>query len=261
LLLDGEGAAQILKARQYYDPNDEFECKLVLSLRGPVLFEALCNPKISFTAKEWKRLVENELDGTTCEGQMMRCLAKAPDFMQRGKVALQEHTDLKILRGEVTEQYLELKRILSELHERFIGFQKSPDSGGGSSKSAIVQTMMHSWYQRSYGLGLAICLIFNCIMKALYPNDFDLEVESVDFCQRVLELAEQASIYRPCGAAYICICLIAAWCARSDEEIRGLVEAALADYLSDFPTTPGGFGDTWRLELEYAARRFSLLEV
>lgn len=29
--------AQILKARGYYDPQDMFECKLLLSLRGPVV--------------------------------------------------------------------------------------------------------------------------------------------------------------------------------------------------------------------------------
>jgi hypothetical protein len=32
-----EGAAQILKARRYYDPADDFESKLLLSLRGPVV--------------------------------------------------------------------------------------------------------------------------------------------------------------------------------------------------------------------------------
>jgi len=257
----GEGAAQILKARQYYDPHDEFESKLVLSLRGPVLFEALWNPKISFTPKEWKRIVENGLDGATYEGQMMRCLAYAPDFLKRGRDALQNKSDLELLRGEVTQQYLELKGILSEAHERFNGYLKSPESGSGSSKSVTIRTMMHCWYQRSYGLGLAICLMFNCMMKALYPNDFDLEVESVDYCRQVLELTEQAALYRPLAAAWVSICLIAAWCARSDEEIRGPVEVALADYLSDFPSASRGLGETWRRELEHTARRFSLLEI
>jgi hypothetical protein len=32
-----EGAAQILKARRYYDPNDEFECKLFITIRAPVV--------------------------------------------------------------------------------------------------------------------------------------------------------------------------------------------------------------------------------
>lgn len=33
-----EGAAQILKARKYYDPNDEFESKLFISIRAPVVW-------------------------------------------------------------------------------------------------------------------------------------------------------------------------------------------------------------------------------
>jgi hypothetical protein len=32
-----EGAAHLLKARQYQQPQDDFEYKLLLSLRGPVV--------------------------------------------------------------------------------------------------------------------------------------------------------------------------------------------------------------------------------
>jgi len=86
----GEGAAQILKVRAYYNPRDDFEKELLLSLRGPILFEALVNPRIRLSPEEWKTLVESELDEGTPEGQMMRCLAKAPDIMQRGRASLRE---------------------------------------------------------------------------------------------------------------------------------------------------------------------------
>lgn len=33
----GEGAAQMLKARGYYEPRDDFDSKLVQCLRGPVV--------------------------------------------------------------------------------------------------------------------------------------------------------------------------------------------------------------------------------
>jgi hypothetical protein len=78
-----------LKARGYYDGQDDFECKILLSIRGSVLVEALCNTRVCLTPKEWRILVENELDGTTCEGLMMRFLAKAPDIIQRGRASPQ----------------------------------------------------------------------------------------------------------------------------------------------------------------------------
>ena len=40
-----EGAAQILKARRYYNPADDFEAKLLLSLRGPVVCEEIIHSR------------------------------------------------------------------------------------------------------------------------------------------------------------------------------------------------------------------------
>ena len=40
----GEGAAKLLKARQYYDVNDEFESTLLLAFRGPVVRKSHIEP-------------------------------------------------------------------------------------------------------------------------------------------------------------------------------------------------------------------------
>lgn len=94
-----EGAAQLIKFRGRCKPHDLFERKLILALRGPVvrprrainlrssdrymqLFEGLYNERITLTREEWQGLIENELDGSTPEGQMMRYLAQMPYLMQ-----------------------------------------------------------------------------------------------------------------------------------------------------------------------------------
>ncbi len=71
----GEGAARILKAQAYYNLQDEFECKLLLSLEGSVLFEALINPRIHFSLQEWKTISVNDLGGCGYEVLLMGCLA------------------------------------------------------------------------------------------------------------------------------------------------------------------------------------------
>ncbi|TVY80299.1 hypothetical protein LSUE1_G003918 [Lachnellula suecica] len=243
----GEGAARILKARAYYNRHDDFECKLILSLRGPVLFEAICNTRISFSPEEWTDLIESELDGTTSEGLMMSCLARVPDLLLHGRIALQEQGDLGVVIAKTRHQYLILTAMLTELHNLFSSVEKLPDN---------IRERVRSYYQRSYGLGLSICIIFNCILKALEPMNANLDIEAARFCQEILDLAQKEIGHRPLGAAYISLCLVAAWCVNRDEATHGKVEMALFDYMGDFP----GNLETLKSEIEFASRRLSLLE-
>jgi hypothetical protein len=252
----GEGAAQIIKVRSYYNPRDDFEKELLLSLRGPILFEALINPKICFSPEEWKTLVESEIDEGTPEGQMMRCLAKAPSLMQRGRAGLRDQVDLTAVVSETRQQYSILKEILQEMEDRYNTVRDD-----GIPRSTIMLTKVHAHYQRIYGLALAVCLIFNCIYRALDPAYMELDIDAKDFSEKVLCLAEEAAPYRPLGASYILLCLITAWCGSRDEGTKQLVEAAYVDYRMDFPedfqadATPSA-----RAWLEYSCQRLYLLE-
>jgi hypothetical protein len=252
----GEGAAQILKVRAYYNARDDFEKELLLSLRGPILFEALINPKIRFNPEEWKTLVESELDEGTPEGQTMRCLAKAPNIMESGKASLLEQVHLSEIIAETRHQYCVLKGILQEMEDRYNTVRDD-----GIPRSTTMLTKVHAHYQRIYGLALAICLIFNCIYRALDPACMELDIDAKDLSEKVLCLAEEAAAYRPLGAGYILLCLLTAWCGSKDEETKQLVEAAYVDYRMDFP---GDFQAdataSARAWLEYSSRRLSLLE-
>lgn len=92
----GEGAAQILKARKHLKVKDGFEERLLLMLRGPVLFEALTNPKISFTPMEWRKLVAPQISEAVPEDTMMSCLAHAPSLIQRGTIARLTQSNLSL---------------------------------------------------------------------------------------------------------------------------------------------------------------------
>jgi hypothetical protein len=249
----GEGAAQIIKARAYYDTRDEFECKLLLSLRGPVLFESLYNTKISFTPGEWKRLVENELDGSSPEGVMMCCLARAPDLMNRGRNALRKGASVESLISETRDQYQTLTGVLGEMHERLKAFQELLCSK--NSLSALSTIRLHSLYQRTHGLALAICIIFNCILSALDPGNTELDNDSFRFCRDALDHAVLAAEFRPLGASYVTLCLMVAWCGCRDQATKVMIEKTLEDYRSDFPAAPE---ETFKDELEGTLRRLNL---
>lgn len=249
----GEGMAQILKARAYYDRNDKFEATLLLALRGPVLFEALVNSKISFTPKEWRMIVENELDEDTPAALMMRCLANVPNLIQRGRKALREQSGLQMLVSETRCQYQRLTAILRDLHDHLEAAQEL--SYNCHSETSL--TMVHAHHQRMYGLGLIICIIFNCILRALAGSNSGFDTDLDHFCENVLSLAVQAVIYRPLGAGYVTLCLTVAWCGCRDEATRFKIERALDDYRMDITALSA---ETFKADLEYASRRLSLLE-
>ena len=229
-----EGATQILKARGYFYPkDDEFEQKLLMSLRGPVLMEALLNDRITFnfTREEWMDLVQSKFDSPTREGRMMHCWAQMPDLMRRGKMALNGSKDLYTVATEARIQYDILAGIVSEFRERYHQIHQNRPV----FKSPIITPeRLCNHYQRMYGLVLAICLISNCIISALDTANARLKVESIDMCKQVLVLADLASVYRPLGSGYITLCLQAAWCSCTDTAMKATLEETLADYLGDW---------------------------
>lgn len=237
----GEGAAQILRVRGYYDPQDDFEEKLLLCFRGPVLFEALINPRIQFSPQEWKTIVENKLDGTDRpEGMMLRCLARAPEYMRRGKIALRERTGLPILVSDMRQQYRVLLNLLDGLRDRYLAFQQ-PDPAGTAARNSMSKAtieMANHHYQRMYGFGLTICMIFNSILKILDRDCIDLNVDAQSFCKETLKHADEAAKYRPIGAGYVMLCLAAAWACCGDYTTQLALERLVVEYSSDFGWSP-----------------------
>ena len=256
----GEGAAQILKARAYYDPRDDFEQKLLLSLRGTVLFEALVNPRVQFTPPEWKLIVENKLDESDRpEGMMLRHLARAPDLMHRGRIALREQTGLQMLVFDARCLYQSLTTMLGGLRDRYCNTQTSDSTSTAAttSRAAITIAMINCHYQRTYGFGVLICMIFNCILKALDTDAVDLDVDAKYFCKETLKLANEAAKYRPLCASYIQLCLVAAWSCSDDKATKEALEKWLVDYSSDFTTSPE---DTVETRLKETCRTLRLLD-
>lgn len=225
----GEGAAQILKARRHIYTQDTFEHELLLMLRGPVLFEALINPKISFTPREWTTLIENPLKDSGAKHDMMTCLTHAPDLIQRGTIALRDGSNLDGLIAEARSQYQLLTELLNQLHGLYSTVREPPPY-----QFTVSPSVTHCQLQRTYGIVLAVCLYFNCISKALEPDNISLELDSISFCEEVIDLADKAAIYRPLGASYILLCAMAAWCSSSDSATRITLEAILMDYGGDF---------------------------
>ncbi|KAJ5984064.1 hypothetical protein N7481_006163, partial [Penicillium waksmanii] len=242
-----EGAAAILKARKDFGPRDEFEAKLFLSMRGSVLFEGIFNDRINLTSEEWDNLVRNDYDSTTPDGKILLNLSKAPHLMRRGREALRTGTDTTSIRNQVWTIYQDCKVNLSILKHRSVenDFSELFKTASPAGRKFILE-FGFAHYQRTYGIGLACTLVFNCILSALDAHghrqgqgldDVSASVTEFDatyLSEEVLDLAKRSVIWKPIGAAYIVICVNAAWAATSDPLLKAKLFSVAIDFNNDF---------------------------
>ncbi|KAL4817063.1 hypothetical protein BDW67DRAFT_184138 [Aspergillus spinulosporus] len=227
-----EGAARILKARRSCAPRDDFERVLLLSLRGPVLFEGLFNPRIDLTPTEWTELVQNELDAGTPEGEMLLNLSRVRDIL--GRVKTNEHglAGLLILQAEMRSLYTKTRKICDmfriELHKIEDPVQDNPPNPLG-----LPPTLFHALTQRFYGLAITIALYMNYAL-AVITRDPDVSTNANYLALDMITIAENAIQYRPFGAGYVTVGLIAALMTVKDPGLRALLQAWFDDYREDF---------------------------
>jgi len=191
----------------------------------------LYNDAIDLSSEEWDALVRNDFDQDYPEGRILRCLAKAPVLIKRGKQAKLNFEDLRPLTEEVRPIYEKCKLILEELKARKVDCESSDL---GSNPKTFLPRLLQAHYLRTYGIGLAITMFFNCMLQALNPNDCIYTTESRSLVDETLVHAEESNMYRPVGAGYLIMCLAAAWAATTDPHLRLRVEATLIDYHGDF---------------------------
>lgn len=95
------------------------------------------------------------------------------------------------------------------------------------------------YYQASFGLLVASALIFNAYLRACGLDDGNMVEEADNMANDAIKLAHDASQYRPLGASFAPLCLIPAWPATDNIEIRQRVVEALGIYQNDFPAATG----------------------
>ncbi|RMZ89894.1 hypothetical protein DV736_g2881, partial [Chaetothyriales sp. CBS 134916] len=231
--------ASILQARGYFHTDNEFEQKILLSLRGPVLLEALWNDKIQFTQDEWLNLVESKADASTLVDRMMKCCAQMPDLLRRGRLALQQQRAelLTSLIQQARQQYEMLLFITNAYKQKYNTFKANPALL--TPPGLTVERMAHT-YHRIYGLSLGLCLISSSIAQGLdVAKGLDLQAEALLLCGQVMLLAEEGTIYRPLGSDHMLICLLAGWSATIDCAVRARLLQLYRVYTSDLPESRG----------------------
>lgn len=196
------------------------------------LLGAIFNAKIQFSPVEWDTIVVNQLDETTAGGIMMRCVARLPDFIQRGrKICLTGVQDAELLH-ESRENYQIFKNVLEEMRLRMIKYRDFPQVKFDYATLMRIQAEL----ERAYVFGLSIAIILNINLRSTdIENVNQLEAESNVFANEILAHEGSAARYRPLGGSYMALALHSAWMGSTDPQIKTNIETVVVDYLRDFP--------------------------
>ncbi|KFZ20753.1 hypothetical protein V502_03004 [Pseudogymnoascus sp. VKM F-4520 (FW-2644)] len=224
-----EGAALILKARRNYDPNDEFESKIHLSLRAPVIFEGLFNPRIRFTPSEWKTLVDNHIDEGTFPGKMMRYVSQVTAMIRNGNLHKRENIDTKSV-DELRTNYQALKAGLKS----YADYMESLIPIDKDIKRFAFDAQTYYLVQRFYSFGLTVGIILGCVLSALDTEDTELASDLNSFSGWIMAFAEDGKKFKPLGASYMHLCFQAAWIGTTDASVKAEAEKEMIEYVEDF---------------------------
>ncbi|KAK5072819.1 hypothetical protein LTR64_000773 [Lithohypha guttulata] len=243
-----EGAVQILRSKTRHGIIDDFEKRLLLTLRGPVIFEGLFNPRIDLSPDEWELLLFDNRKCTRRIDRILVYLADMPSCLRRGtNLKAGVYFDPNFVEV-VRFRYSATKVATDELHTLLVTFEAENNIQDDNA-------LIHLTYQRIYGLALFVTLVLNCLLSALTePSDL-IALEAEAFAHDVILLASQSHRYRPLGSAYITICLYGAFAAAKLQTTKNVIFQEIERYCSDFPPPK----DTNHLEVvENSVRHLTL---
>ena len=272
--------AHILNAAAFRNGRDKFEDELVFALTIPVVRNRRENiPSYALLANDWRQILESMINPKVrlnawilkqaetfgppkplrtmkpknADDENFRLstlelssLARIPDFIR--------YPELHLFEIQLT---YEQKRIdILKMRQRLAKTGELPPAHEiGTFSPQVSPAAMVYLYHTAYALLLALALILNGLLRALDPSDITLAEESITFANEIVVIAEQMSQYRPLGAGYIPICLIAAWAATADLSKQSQMEAIIADYQEDFA------GARWMEGAVWLRNRFEILQL
>jgi hypothetical protein len=165
---------------------------------------------------------------------MMRCVARASDFIRRGKAALSGVTTDPALVDDMRENYEVLRSILPESRVRLADLEASGEIKSSTSYFST-EMQIYTVHQRLYGLVLAVGIMLNLTLSSLdIVNKATLKAESEEFVVEILSIWQNIANYKPIGSVCLQVYLNMAWAGTSSATLRQEIEKILEELEAEF---------------------------
>lgn len=171
-------------------------------------------------------------------GRTMSCIVRMPTFMHYDPTLLPEiqenyyaiQATSKILRDKYTAANLAVMDNNSLLNYQGLDVSKH--------LIPLLPQRLACFYQRIYAIYLALEILLNGVLRAYEPDDKQLLDENLFLAQEIVTLARAAERWKPVGAGWIPICLVAAWTGCTDFTMKTEIAQAWQDVWQDMMAQP-----------------------
>lgn len=243
----GAGLAQLIRMRQFTPGKNLFEIYLFGTLNGTLLHQSFANPNVHLTTWEYRQLEVAFGSAYTADIRPWQLMVRMSEVMEDGRKAIASRSSLEAISARAREIENSMQHILWTVREKVKAIE--------CQDHFDVRT--HARWQRVYGVTLAAHAILLCAQRTISPHHPTLRADAASLCHDVLQIVQEAGVYRPLGAVWTVHTLICTWCATEDIFLKEQIQSALLDYQRDAMGPKGKINmDSLRL-LE---RRLSLQE-
>ena len=197
--------------------------------------------------EDWPLIIGNSSD--ICDMRTIVCLSTL--------VHSSAHSSISSSLATTREAYRATKESLVELR-RFVA-ATDPDATGiavTSSLSSFLPSTGHAFHQRNLGIALFMIIVQNCVLQRYEEDTAELEQEAYNFSIEVFDIANKAQCYRPLGASYALLCLMAAYMGMTEAVARTEILSLYIDYRRDFPGEKSAHEDEIEMRKIYNLLRF-----
>ena len=198
--------------------------------------------------------VFSDADSSTTGIRHWQLMTHVSELMEHGRNSIASNACLNPLATEAKELEKTMADLLAAMHDELRTLETQSTN---SPLDVKLHAAYRAIYQRNYGVALASSAILQCAQRSLSPKRSERHAISANICQEVLQVTDEARVYRPLGAVWTVHALICTWCATEDTSLRTKVESALLDYQKD---AMGPKAELQMDQLRLLERRLCLLE-
>ena len=168
--------------------------------------------------------------GNTLQEQMLSCVTILPGlFRQIQNEHDNEDMDSQFQQAQM--HYDNLKLVI-EKYRLLVEEHRTSVTKGDTMLTALPRKAL---LQRMYGLSMFFAITLNLLLRNASTPDINLRSDGDYFATEIMAIAEEALPYRPFGASYVGLCLVAAYLVTDDQTKRRQMMDSYEIYTCDFP--------------------------
>lgn len=207
--------------------SDMFEASFLGSMYMSTILQSFANPGVTLCTSEYRKceVFFAHFGRVNHKVQQHVVLVQISELKQQAKRAIDTNSSLEPIIGKARILHSEMQNILSGLRDELRVVEELGKD--------VLSSTVHAGHQRLLGVAIASFVLLLCVQQALSPGNTTLKSVAAGACEEVLELCNNARIYRPSGAVWTVHSLICVWCGAQDAHLRQRVYDALFDYQRD----------------------------